>query len=210
MISLSFAIALDLIPRLDLEPLISGTESVGRVCEVETNQTLPENRLHSTGEPAKTCLCESITSGTHSRGKYLLAPNVQSLATSMLARERTPAHWAEWFAIARNGINYLTETNELIFHRRTEVNQRWIVGNQISIVIVILNYILRTRLVKQTFNSNRKISFLSTVEALAVNIPDHVWTHTGIPAHWIEQLVATKNISYFLCNQLFSHFTNSD
>ena len=73
--------------------------------------------MHSTKEPSKPYLCESITSETHFWGKYLFAPNVQSLATSMLARGRSPDDWTEWFAVARDGASASTESKELILKR---------------------------------------------------------------------------------------------
>ena len=73
-------------PRFHVPELLTDGGSMDPVCETKTTQIPQEKKLHSTGELTRTCLRESITSGTHFSRKYFLALNVQSFATSILAR----------------------------------------------------------------------------------------------------------------------------
>ena len=145
------------------EPL-SGSGTVGWVCKAKPIRYRLEDTLYSTEEPTKPRLCESITSETHFWGKYLVAPNVQSFATSMLARGRAPDDGTEWFAVARDGFNFLS----LHWIERTDLPSKdW---SESALVYSKSSQLHRFQdwclLIERTYKSNRWTPFLSTVENL--------------------------------------------
>ena len=96
------------------------------------------------------------------------------------------------------------KSNELIYHRKDR--SKALLGCSNS--ALVFNFTLRTRLIKRTYKSNGKTASLSTVNTLWI-VLDHVSTQSCTRLYWIEQPVAVKSISYFLCNQFSSNLTNS-